>query len=206
MSSSSDMLYPLLFLCCQSILRCCVSTPLIEPAFCQRARVYIYLYRYIAPLSRRSRNFHFQQHKNLLEGKNLRAPRMTTTTTTTLLPNLQSPGNIHDSQKAHPVDGFTGVSVPSLTALQRHPSSQNSRNRLRKLKETSHDETGDGVGEDRDLEASSWMRERDAALPRSGWLLPADGRRRRRWASGDDTRVNVATSTEDAFEDDGESR
>lgn len=44
LSSSSDMLYPLLFLCCQSILRCCVSMPLIEPAFRQRARPCILIY------------------------------------------------------------------------------------------------------------------------------------------------------------------
>lgn len=42
------MLCPLLVLCCQSILRCCVSTPLIEPACRQRVHVvYIYLSRLV---------------------------------------------------------------------------------------------------------------------------------------------------------------
>jgi len=91
LSSSSDMLYPLLFLCCQSILRCCVSTSLIEPAFCQRARLYI-MNRDTPLAPRQSRNFHFQRHENFLEEEIPRAPSTTTTTTTTttmLLPISQ---------------------------------------------------------------------------------------------------------------------
>lgn len=57
LSSSSDMLYPLLCLCCQSILRCCVSIPSNRThVSCQRAYISIFIH------ASSSHDFHFQLH------------------------------------------------------------------------------------------------------------------------------------------------
>jgi len=149
LSSSSDMLYPLLVLCCQSISRCCVSVPLIEVAFRQRVYVYINILIYnrafvplrlslSTPLSPQGR------------GSSL-GPSSTTTT------SLPSPGNNHEiPRKAHP-GRWRVAGGSSLTAPREQPSSQNTGYRLWNPYGTNHGDQ-ECRSEDRsDSVASSWV-------------------------------------------------
>lgn len=158
------MLCPLLVLCCQSILRCCVSTPLIEPACRRRVHVvYIYLSRLVV---------------------------LSQTFTPDTVDTSSKEGTPSDGDPSPPSPGseFLGRHTRQvesrrlegpLTAPRGHSSSQNTEHRSRDPHGTSHGDQGVGGRTRSDSVASSWVSLSSIGAERRRWLaavLPSSAR------------------------------
>lgn len=165
------MLYPLLFLCCQSILRCCVSTPLIESAF--RQRVHVYIYSVCIALSNQSfpHDFHFRHRTEYTSSRKGHPPVCRRRRAARRRCRVPGSNNRETPRKAHPADGESQVEVLSPhredTLHHRTPG------------------TGRGTRAGRVMATSvsrSEDRERSATTVASSWVsLSSVGAERRRW-------------------------